>query len=831
MFESHFGLRENPFASGHQPRFVYPSREHQEALAHLRYGIENLEPFVLITGEVGTGKTTALFEALAELKSRVSVALITNSALTRSELLEEICLRFGLTLNAPLTKPQAMAQLERHLLALRARGERAILLLDEAQNLDRDLLEEIRLLSNLEASGEKLLQIFLVGQPELEAKLSRPELRQLRQRIAVHYRLHPLGPEDTTRYVHHRVAVAGGYAPDVFPQDACAEVYEVTNGIPREINQICAQAMLDAFVVESPSVRPEHVRTAAQETAFQSVLPAGEIDPRIPPPAWPAAAPAPATQAGAPPPARPAPAERATMPAAEPVAPAPVERAAMPPAQHAAPAPVERATIPTVEPAAPAPVGRVVVASAQPAPPQFATTPAVEPTPAAPPMETPATLEPSLVVALPPRETQAAPEPVPAALSMDAPATPEPSLLVTSETPTAPEPSPLIAPPPSEPPSRAPAGEETAPVEGLEPAAEAARWEAWLASLARTHDESVAATESGPAGPAAPAASKPPRVEVPPARPVSPADRTTVPALEPTPSGTGSRPVREPTAVARDTRYAAESAPEPIRTAEPSTTGGDWRPPLWTPGQPPAVAPRSRTLPPRLADKMLEAEGTSSTGFKWLVGVAALAVAVIGTILLFRFGPLKKYASQLPTPLAGVVRSETPSEPERGGPPGVAAETRPTTIAPPVVSAPEPAPAASSPLTSSGPATPPPSPSPIPVQAPQAAVLPPTPPTRSAEAPKPAERMPRPAVTRQFSIVVGSFLDRSRADAELARITSASGLAGRLAPVPQEGVTMYAVVIGGFPSRGAAERTASDLISRGLVDEARIIARSTAPKP
>jgi hypothetical protein len=229
---------------------------------------------------------------------------------------------------------------------------------------------------------------------------------------------------------------------------------------------------------------------------------------------------------------------------------------------------------------------------------------------------------------------------------------------------------------------------------------------------------------------------------------------------------------------------------------------------------------------------MLEAEGTSSTGFKWLVGVAALAVAVIGTILLFRFGPLKKYASQLPTPLAGVVRSETPSEPERGGPPGVPAEARPTTTAPPVVSAAaRPSPAASSPVISSGAATPPPSPSPIPVQAPQAAVLPPAPRTQSAEAPKPAERVPRPAVTRQFSIVVGSFLDRSRAEAELARVTSAGGLAGRLAPVPQEGVTMYAVVIGSFPSRGAAERTASDLISRGLVDEARIIARSTAPKP
>src|SRR6266581_6361337 len=140
MFEHHFGLRENPFVAGHHAKFVYPSPEHQEALAHLRYGIENREPFVLITGEVGTGKTTALFDVLDEWKGRVHVALVTNSALTRSELLEEICLRLGFSLPPGCSKPQVLAQLERHLLALQAHGHRAILLLDEAQNLDRKLL-------------------------------------------------------------------------------------------------------------------------------------------------------------------------------------------------------------------------------------------------------------------------------------------------------------------------------------------------------------------------------------------------------------------------------------------------------------------------------------------------------------------------------------------------------------------------------------------------------------------------------------------------------------------------------------------------------------------
>ncbi|MEO5989866.1 MAG: AAA family ATPase [Candidatus Eisenbacteria bacterium] len=272
MFERHFGLRENPFQGGHQLRFLYPSREHQEARAHLRYGIENREPFLLITGEVGTGKTTAIYDALAEWGSEVSVALITNSALTRQELLEEIGLRFGMSFPSGVSKPQALVQLERHLLAVRQRGAHAVLLLDEAQNLAPELLEEIRLLSNLEEQGDKLLQIFLVGQPELEAKLAKPELRQLRQRITVHYRLNPLSPEETAGYIHHRISVAGGNAWVVFPPDACREVFRLTHGIPREINTVASAALLTAFAEGANSVRPEHVQSVAEEAEFRSVL-------------------------------------------------------------------------------------------------------------------------------------------------------------------------------------------------------------------------------------------------------------------------------------------------------------------------------------------------------------------------------------------------------------------------------------------------------------------------------------------------------------------------------------------------------------------------------
>lgn len=272
MFERHFGLRENPFQGGHQLRFLYPSREHQEARAHLRYGIENREPFLLITGEVGTGKTTAIYDALAEWGTEVAVALITNSALTRQELLEEIGLRFGMSLPSGVSKPQALVQLERHLLAVRQRGSHAVLLLDEAQNLAPELLEEIRLLSNLEEQGDKLLQIFLVGQPELEAKLAKPELRQLRQRITVHYRLNPLSPEETAGYIHHRLSVAGGNAWVVFPPDSCREVYRLTHGIPREINTVASAALLTAFSEGMSSVRPEHVKAIAEEAEFRSVL-------------------------------------------------------------------------------------------------------------------------------------------------------------------------------------------------------------------------------------------------------------------------------------------------------------------------------------------------------------------------------------------------------------------------------------------------------------------------------------------------------------------------------------------------------------------------------
>jgi general secretion pathway protein A len=304
MFEQHFGLRENPFPAGHQLKFVYPSREHMEARAHLRYGIENREPFLLITGEVGTGKTTSLYDALHEWGDRVAVALITNSALSRQEMLEEICLRFGMELQPGISKPAALVMLEKHLIAVRSRGEHAVLMMDEAQNLSMDLLEEIRLLSNLENKGDKLLQIFLVGQPELEAHLARHELRQLRQRITVHYRLNPLSPDETLGYIHHHINVAGGNGAVVFPSETCREIFRLSHGIPREINTLASSALIAAYADGSPSVTLAHLAAASQEGDFRSVLSGPTARPPEPEPA-PAPAPLPPPVSAAPP--RPAP--------------------------------------------------------------------------------------------------------------------------------------------------------------------------------------------------------------------------------------------------------------------------------------------------------------------------------------------------------------------------------------------------------------------------------------------------------------------------------------------------------------------------------------------
>src|SRR5512140_610329 len=276
MYEQFFGLSENPFSLTPDPRFIFASRSHDEAVAHLRYWVEHHEGFATITGEVGTGKTTALFRLIAGMDRHVEVAFVTNSMLNPAELLEEICRKFRIDVDRDLSKPALLANLEAYLQRLNQLGHGAVLIIDEAQNFDHPLLEEVRLLSNVtRPGGTPLLQIALVGQPELERRLNLPELRQLKQRIGVHYRIEPLAPEETARYIDHRVTVAGGRSGGLFPPETTAAIHAATFGLPREINQVASQALLHAYVEESPLVRPDHVASAVGEMGFKSVLDRG----------------------------------------------------------------------------------------------------------------------------------------------------------------------------------------------------------------------------------------------------------------------------------------------------------------------------------------------------------------------------------------------------------------------------------------------------------------------------------------------------------------------------------------------------------------------------
>ena len=258
-----FGLLENPFADGHERQFIYPAAKRVEAVALLRKRIADGESFLTITGEPGCGKTSVVTELLEDETLRAKVAFIAHPSLTPSELLEAVCIEFGAPLPNTPSKPQTLASLELHLRSLRRQGLAAVLVLDEAHGLKTELLEEARLLSNMKAEGRGLLQTILVGVPELERRLGLPELAQLRQRIAAHCRIPPLTADETEGYLQHRVSAAGGDGPAVFPAEACHEVYNYTNGFPRDLNTLAGRALECAEQDGAGAVTIEHVRIAA----------------------------------------------------------------------------------------------------------------------------------------------------------------------------------------------------------------------------------------------------------------------------------------------------------------------------------------------------------------------------------------------------------------------------------------------------------------------------------------------------------------------------------------------------------------------------------------
>lgn len=248
MYKEFFGLRANPFNVNPDPRYLFLTRHTEEALACLTYGIQSRKGFVLLTGEVGTGKTTLINKLLEWLRlQQVATAFVFNSRMNVAQFLDYTMADFGIPCETR-SKSQLLQKLYNWLLDRYRAGETAVLIVDEAQNLSDEVLEEIRMLTNLETFTEKLLQIVLVGQPELEAKLKQPHLRQLRQRLTLRAKTHPLTPEETRAYVQQRLKIAGSNGQLIFDPDALAAIHAHAKGIPRVVNLLCEHSLVSAFV-------------------------------------------------------------------------------------------------------------------------------------------------------------------------------------------------------------------------------------------------------------------------------------------------------------------------------------------------------------------------------------------------------------------------------------------------------------------------------------------------------------------------------------------------------------------------------------------------------
>lgn len=273
MYTSFFGLNEKPFTITPDPRYLFMSERHGEGLAHLVYGITESGGFIQLTGEVGTGKTTLVRTLLGQIPAEVDIALILNPQLTAIEFLTAICEELGIALPEDKGSTKALVDaLNHHLLDAHARGRRTILLIDEAQNLAEDVLEQLRLLTNLETAKQKLLQIILIAQPELREKLSQNNLRQLAQRVTGRYHLEPLSRDESDKYIAHRLRVAGALT-EIFDPRARREVFRLSGGVPRVMNVICDRALLGAYSRETRTVNKRLVRRAANEVSGQPLPP------------------------------------------------------------------------------------------------------------------------------------------------------------------------------------------------------------------------------------------------------------------------------------------------------------------------------------------------------------------------------------------------------------------------------------------------------------------------------------------------------------------------------------------------------------------------------
>lgn len=264
MYKAFYGLSDNPFSIAPNPHYLFLSDRHREALAHLTYGLGETGGFVLLTGEVGTGKTTVSRCLLGQLPDNTDTAFILNPSLTELELLATLCDELKISYGENPTLKQLTDHLSRFLLANHEKGRKTVLIIDEAQHLRAEVLEQLRLLTNLETDTKKLLQVILIGQPELQLLLKRQELRQLAQRITARYHLLPLNEDEITLYVLHRLQVAGRFEP-LFTRKAIKVLHKYSGGIPRLINLLCERALMAGYAQSKVPIDHHMVRQAAAE--------------------------------------------------------------------------------------------------------------------------------------------------------------------------------------------------------------------------------------------------------------------------------------------------------------------------------------------------------------------------------------------------------------------------------------------------------------------------------------------------------------------------------------------------------------------------------------
>ncbi|HET6468681.1 MAG TPA: AAA family ATPase, partial [Geminicoccaceae bacterium] len=266
MYETFFGLKQKPFSLLPDPRFLYASRTHETALSLLEYGLAEQAGFVVLTGEVGTGKTTLLRHLLHLVKDEVIVGLVTNTHRSFGDLMRWILLAFDVNTGGSRDQVEAYQTLLDLLIARYAEGRRCVLIIDEAQNLSEEALEQLRMLSNINSEADHLLQLILVGQPELREVLKRPELRQFVQRIAIDYHLQPLSRDEVIDYIAYRLLVGGASRP-IFTYEACVAVHYFSHGIPRLVNNLCDLGLVHAYAEDLTEVDIDTVINAVQTRA------------------------------------------------------------------------------------------------------------------------------------------------------------------------------------------------------------------------------------------------------------------------------------------------------------------------------------------------------------------------------------------------------------------------------------------------------------------------------------------------------------------------------------------------------------------------------------